>query len=504
MTLRQRARDVLRATESVALRWAKRVPFLRAKLEGQYEQMVSGMRQSLRPYRNELHNWQALPADGRAREELIQEMTALSARESARVDGGQVSGAVYHGGAEHSRFLAQIYAMHIHGNPLHSDVWPSLVKYEAEIVQMTATMLGADLSDESDGRVCGTVTSGGSESIFMAIKAYRDRARDRGITSPELVLPVSAHVGFDKACHYLGVRMVKIPVLADFRADVDAAQRAINRRTIALVGSAPGFPHGVIDPIEALSELARSRGIGFHTDSCLGGFVLPWARKLGYKVPAFDFKLPGVTSMSADTHKFGYAPKGTSVVLYRGLPLRRYQYFTAPDWPGGLYASPTAAGSRPGALSAACWAAMMSLGEAGYMDATKKILETAAFIKRGIAQIPGLHVLGDPLFVIAFAAPEGEDTFDIYRVLDAMSHRGWSLNGLHRPACVHICVTLKHTGEGIAQRFLDDLRASVEEVRAQPPGKGGLAPIYGLAGSLPFGGVVSDILARYLDVHYET
>jgi glutamate/tyrosine decarboxylase-like PLP-dependent enzyme len=501
MNLRRTVTEAWRSAERRALHVAKKIPFVRERMEAQYGSMVASMEKSLKPYRDELARHRALPTKGRERAALRAEMEALHEREEPRADGGFVSGAVYHGGAEHNRFLSEIYAMHCNGNPLHSDVWPSLTKYEAEIVQMTATMLGGDPEDRSDGRVVGTVTSGGSESIFMAIKAYRDFAREeRGITSPQLVIPNSAHVAFDKACHYLGVRLIKIPVGEDLRANVEETRSAIGRHTIAVVGSAPGFPHGLIDPIEELSELARARGVGFHTDGCLGGFVLPWAKRLGYAVPKFDFTLPGVTSMSADTHKYGYAPKGTSVVLYRGLQLRRHQYFTAPDWPGGLYASPTAAGSRPGALSAACWAAMLSIGEEGYLASTRAILEAAQKVKRGIAEIPGLRVIGDPLFVVAFAS-EG---YDIYRVLDAMSHRGWSLNGLHRPACVHLCVTLRHTAPGVVERFLSDLGAAVDEVRSKPAEPGGMAPLYGMAGSLPFGGVVSDILQRYLDVLYET
>jgi glutamate/tyrosine decarboxylase-like PLP-dependent enzyme len=160
-------------------------------------------------------------------------------------------------------------------------------------------------------------------------------------------------------------------------------------------------------------------------------------------VPPFDFRLPGVTSMSCDTHKFGYAAKGTSVVLYRGNELRHSQYFAVTDWPGGMYMSPTLAGSRPGALSAACWAALVTTGEQGYLDATRRILEAAAQIKRGIGAIDGLHVLGDPLFNVAFAADDPTQ-LDVYRVMDAMSERGWSLNGLHRPTCLHVCTTLRH------------------------------------------------------------
>ena len=237
----------------------------------------------------------------------------------------------------------------------------------------------------------GTVTSGGTESILLAMKTYRDWARERrGITDPNVVAPTTAHVAFDKAAQYFGFDLRRIPVGADFRGDVEEMEAAIDRHTIALVGSAPTFPHGVIDPIEPLADIALHRGLGMHTDACLGGFVLPFAERLGYPVPRFDFRVPGVTSMSADTHKFGYAAKGTSVVLYRGRKLRTFQYFTATEWPGGLYFSPTLAGSRPGALSAAAWAAMVATGEQGYLDATKRILEAAALIRKGIEDTPGL------------------------------------------------------------------------------------------------------------------
>jgi sphinganine-1-phosphate aldolase len=216
-------------------------------------------------------------------------------------------------------------------------------------------------------------------------------------------------------------------------------------------------------------------------------------------VPPFDFSLPGVTSMSADTHKYGYAAKGTSVVLYRGKELRRHQYYTVADWPGGLYSSPTFAGSRPGALSAACWAAMVSIGESGYTEAARRILATGAAIRDGVAAIDGLRVLGDPLWVIAFGATGG---LDVYQVMENMSQRGWSLNGLQRPPAVHLAVTLRHTQPGVAGRFLADLADSVAQVRANPGVSTGMAPVYGMAASLPEG-TVRDLLTAYLDLTFE-
>lgn len=503
MTLLDKTRERLRPHAervlSTAFRYAKRVPFVRERLEAEYATMLEEIRAAAKPYRDRAPSHIQLPARGHDRAALLAQIDALQAEEAGRWSEGFVSGAVYHGDREHIDFLNQVYARCSQANPLHADLWPSVVKYEAEIVAMTGHMLGSAHVGEED-EVCGAVSSGGTESIMLAMKTYRDQAREqRGVQHPQMVVPTTVHAAFDKASRYFGIEMIKVPVADDCRADVAATRKAITRNTVVVVGSAPAFPHGVIDPIEELSELARERGIGFHTDACLGGFVLPWARELGYPVPPFDFRLPGVTSISADTHKYGYAAKGTSVVLYRDKALRRFQWYTTTDWPGGLYMSPTFAGSRPGALSAACWAAMLSIGAEGYRAATRKILETAAKIRAGIEQTPGLRVLGDPLWVIAFAS----DEVDIYRVMDFMTHRRWNLNGLHRPACVHLCVTLRHTQEGVAERFLADLRDAVAHVRTAPSSKGGMAPVYGLAGSLPVRGAISDVLERYLDVLYE-
>jgi sphinganine-1-phosphate aldolase len=457
---------------------------------------------TIKQYRRQYETYAAIPKKGRDRESILSEMGEMKVLEEARWGEGFASGAVYNGDDDHIEFLNQVYAINSQANPLHPDLWPSATKFESEIVAMTANMMGgAEIGAMPGGpdEICGTVSSGGTESILLAMKTYRDWARHtKGITEPEMVRPATAHAAFDKAAEYFGIKNMRVPIGDGFRADVQAMKAAITGNTVVMVGSAPQFPHGLIDPIEELSEIARKRGIGFHTDACLGGFLLPWAEKLGYDVPPFDFRLPGVTSMSADTHKYGYAAKGTSVVLYRGHDLRHFQYFTTTDWPGGFYCSPTLAGSRPGALSAACWASMVATGEEGYLDAAKRILETAATIRNGVAAIPGLKVIGEPLFVIAFESPE----LDIYRVMDAMTERGWSLNGLYKPPCLHLCTTLRHTRPGVAGRFLTDLRAAVEYVKDNPSDQGKSAPLYGMANTIPDRGVVDDAMKRYMDGWY--
>ena len=455
------------------------------------------LERSMKPYREEFTTHAHIPTVGRGREEIIAEMEALYSREESRWQDGFMSGTVYHGDREHIDFLNRVYGIMSQSNPIHFDTWPSNIKFEAEVVSMTANMLGAEKTADE---IVGTVSSGGTESILLAIKTYRDWARDaKGITEPEMIVPTTAHAAFDKAARFFNVTPVRIPVGGDYRADVEGTRQAITENTVVIVGSAPDFPHGLIDPIEELSELAREHGIGFHTDACLGGFILPWTEKLGYDVPPFDFQLPGVTSMSADTHKYGYAAKGTSVVLYRTAELRQYQYYVATEWPGGLYLSPTLAGSRPGGLSAACWAAMVSIGEQGYMDAARRILRTGDLIKAGIGEIPELTVLGDPLFNIAF----GSDSLDIYAITDRLGEQGWGLNGLQRPPCAHICLTLRHAQPGVEERFIADLGEAVDHVKANPDLQGRMGSIYGMAGNVALGPVVRDIMNTILDMVYK-
>ncbi len=464
--------------------------------------LMASLEHQLKPYRGDpdVPAFAALPADGLARDDVAGLVERLAAAEEPRWRDGYASGAVYHGDPGHIAFLNRVYAAQSQTNPLHPDLWPSATKFEAEVVSMTAEMLGAG---HAVGQVTGTVSSGGTESIMLAMRTYRDFARERrGIARPEIVAPVTAHAAFDKASRYFDMPLIRTPLGDGFAADPAATEAAITENTAVVVASAPDFPHGIIDPVPAIAGLAAERGVGCHVDACLGGFVLPWAERLGYPVPPFDFRLPGVTSMSADTHKYGYAAKGSSVVLYRGTELRQFQFYKVADWPGGLYLSPTFAGSRPGALSATAWAAMVSIGEAGYTDAASRILRTGALVRDGVAAIDGLRVLGDPLWVIAFAAEPDAQEIDIYQVMEAMSARGWSLNGLQRPPAAHLAVTLRHTLPGVAERFLADLAASVAEVQANPEVRTGLAPVYGMAGSLP-DAAVRDLLGVYLDVLFE-
>jgi glutamate/tyrosine decarboxylase-like PLP-dependent enzyme len=378
-------------------------------------------------------------------------------------------------------------------------MYPSATKLEAEIVAMTAAMLHGEAAPD----VCGVVTSGGTESLAAQLLAYRERGRqEKGISHPQVILPVTGHVAVDKAAHYFGVEVLHAPLAADWRVDVDWVADHITPNTVALFGSAGNYPHGLVDPIPELGRLALDHGIGLHVDGCLGGFILPWGERLGYPIPPFDFRVPGVTSISADTHKFGFALKGTGVLLFRERALRRRQYFTAAEWPGGIYLSPGMAGSRSGGLIAATWAAMVGLGEEGYLTIAEAIFATAARVRAGIAAIPELEVIGDPTFLVAFRARDG---LDIFHVNDALIERGWRLNGLQRPPALHFCVTRPNTAPGVIDRFLADLAEAVDYARHPRQPEPASGALYGLAAAGDMGvAALHQMLEGALDAFYET
>jgi glutamate/tyrosine decarboxylase-like PLP-dependent enzyme len=343
-----------------------------------------------------------------------------------------------------------------------------------------------------DGAVAGCLTSGGSESILMAIKTYRDEARDKKphIAQPEAVVPISAHAAFEKAAHYFGVKLVHAPLGQDYKVDVAAVESLINANTILLVGSAPQYPHGVVDPIEALSRLALKHNLRLHVDACLGGFSLPFVKELGGDVPDFDFALPGVTSLSADLHKYAFAAKGVSALLYRNADIRKYQYFAYGDWPGGLFISPSATGTRPGGAIASAWAALKFIGRNGYLEITRSVLDTTKRLLAGIRAIPELYLLGEPpAGVFAFGAKE----LNTHALADLLEKKGWVIDQQTNPDCLHFMVTPAHAT--VAEDLLRDLRDSVDALKANPLlNQSESVALYGMKAMIPDPGIVNQCI----------
>lgn len=440
------------------------------------------MIKSLFPYFDEYGALTGMPQEGINRDTLREQVRDMATREDRSWENGRCSGTAYYGEHEHYHFLNEIFSAFSHVNAIQRDMCPSMNRFESEIVAMTLEMLHGDaVAIHGQGHTaCGALGFGGTESILNALLVYREKAKkERGITAPEIILPVTGHPAFVKGAHLLGLKPLIAPIVeATTHVDLDFVRDHINNNTIALIGSAGNYPYGTIDPIEDLSSLALQHGIGLHIDGCLGGFILPWGEQLGYEIPPFDFRLPGVTSISADTHKFGYGLKGTSVVCYRDRSYREYQYFLQPEWPGGSYASPGIAGSRSGGLIAATWAAMVSLGKSGYLQRAKAIFETSFAMQAAVTSHDSLYLRGTPTFCFAF---ESRD-FNVYHINDFMRHRGWRYNGVQRPDALHFCVTGPATRPGTVDAFRADLAEAVAYAQNPPAPQPQSSAFYGGAG----------------------
>lgn len=396
-----------------------------------------------------------LPAEGLSREQLQKEIASRRLADLKWKEGKSFC-LIYYPGDERAELVQEVYNLYFHENALNPMSFPSLRKFESEVVSMVAGLLGGGTE------VSGTMTSGGTESILMAVKTARDHARHLHpeIVKPEIVLPVTAHPAFDKACHYFDVTPVYVPVdTTSFRAKVCEVEKALSPNTILLVGSAPSYPHGVIDPIAELSALALKNKLLLHVDACIGGMLLPFIRKNDSTLPDFDFTLPGVTSISVDLHKYGYAAKGASVILYRNNNLRKYQFFVSTQWPGGIYGSPSLAGSRPGGAIASAWAALTGIGEKGYTEMAEATMRVTGLLKQEIASLPELEIMGDPdMSILAFNSTK----VNMYEVADELNLAGWHFERLQNPEGLHLTVNYIHT-EAIARQFLQDLKKAVQQ-----------------------------------------
>ncbi len=474
------------------MRW---LPSVQTKIDKEVDKTLAGMEKSVHKHSTGKSR-QSLPAKGLSVDSVIDEIKKLEQMATVDWKSGVVSGAMYNCSDDLTRLTTQVYGMCAWTNPLHSDLFPHVRKMEAEVVQWTLDLFNGGPQS------CGTMTTGGTESILMAMRAYRQIGYEKGIEYPEIVLSVSAHCAFDKAAEYFRMKLTHVPVDPVTRMiDLAAMKRAISSSTVVLVASAPHFPHGIVDPIQQVAKLGLRYKIGVHVDSCLGGFVVPFMEEAGFEMEPFDFRVDGVTSISADTHKYGFAPKGTSVIMYSSKSIRRMQYFVASDWTGGVYATPTICGSRAGSLIAATWATLMHMGRNGYVESTKKIVTTTRKIAAELSKVPGVYVVGSPkVNVVGVASNE----FDIFRVYEKLIERGWNLNGLQFPSSFHLCVTMLHTKEGVADKFVRDVSEVVAQVASDPKTAcSGAGAIYGTAQSIPDRSIVNELAKGFIDILYK-
>ena len=396
-----------------------------------------------------------MPASGRTWPELKTEMIERGAGD-ARWREGKTAVYVFNAGEDVAQVQKEAYTLYMSENGLGPLAFPSLKQMEEEVVGMGLHLLHAP---ENAG---GTITSGGTDSITMAVKTARDYLLANRNTTGQLnlVMPWSAHPAFDKAAMLMSLEVRRVPLRNDLLADIEKMEQAIDANTMMIVGSAPSFPYGLIDPIEALAELARRRDVWLHVDACVGGYIAPFVRMNGGEIPAFDFEVEGVTSMSADLHKYGYCAKGASTVLLRDAGLQQYMSFDCQDWPGGRMITPTLAGTRPGGAISAAWAVMNYLGVDGYRARHKLVTDAREAIEAGVTRL-GFQVLGKPqLGIVAF----GHKEVDVFAVYKHMFQRGWFTALTTEPRALHLMLSPFHAQ--VTDTYLEDLESSLKQVLA--------------------------------------
>ncbi|MFH1138398.1 MAG: aspartate aminotransferase family protein [Pseudomonadota bacterium] len=421
-----------------------------------------------------------IPKKGLTRDEVFKKLEEFHA---ADLDwrSGRVFGYIYDPGREAQEVSKQAYTMFLTENGLDFTVFPSLFRFETDLAAMAARHLNGGPD------VVGNFTSGGTESIILAVKTARDHWRKirPEIKTPEMVLPVTAHAAFHKAAHYLDVKAVAAEVdPRTFRADPEAVRRAITSNTILLVGSAPSYAHGVVDPIPELGKIALENGLLFHVDACVGGFMLPYFRRLGVEFPDFDFSVPGVTSMSLDLHKYAYAAKGASLVLHKDKELRKNQIFACSKWTGYTIINNAVQSSRSGGPMAAAWSVINFIGDEGYLEIARRKLEATRKITAGIEQIPGLRLMTQPdMCMFSFTS----DEINVFHVVDEMNSRGWYIQPqlAYAGSKENIHLSIGVSNVEWADKFLADLAECTEKARAMPAGQLVALVREGLAGVDP-------------------
>lgn len=411
----------------------------------------------------------SLPKTGMSRDQTLSSLDEMKAGD-VRWKEGRAFTLAYHAGDDVFDIAADAYRSFSGDNALNTAAFPSLRRIQEEVVEIAIGWLGGDAS------AAGFMTSGGTESILLAVKGSRERGRkERNIVNPNIVLPTSAHAAFEKACYYFGVESRRVDVGDDWRAVPEAMDRAIDENTVLLVGSAPQYPQGVVDPITEIAAIAASRGIGCHVDACMGGVSLHYLERLGHPLPPWNFAVEGVTSMSVDLHKFAYTAKGASVIAYKNKELRGYQTYVTENWLGGLYGSSGILGTKSGGSMAAAWAVIHHLGDDGYLRLTAAAKSAADQLVVGIVERPQLLLRARPdTTLVTFGAADPE-RLDIYAVADQLWRLGWFVDKQGPPSSLHLTVNAVHDGK--IEPFLVDLDAAIS-VAELKPGRGA-AGVYG-------------------------
>lgn len=442
--------------------YLKKIPYVKKKLEESEIELENSLQ-------TQCSNINNLPATGMKQKDILEWY-------DNKEDLNYVSGVIYYNNEKHYDFLFKIFKKYAFTNPLHPDIFPTIREMEIDIINMTINMFAGPKT------ACGNVTSGGTESILLACYTYREWARkEYGITNPNIVAFNSVHPAFDKACHYFGIKLYKVSSLFWMKCYV-------NRNTICVIGSAPTYGYGVVDPINELSSFCNYWNIPLHIDCCMGGFLMPFLQN-----NPVTFYNKGITSISADSHKYGNTFKGSSILLFRSFKYKKHQHFVKTDWEGGIYATPTLLGSKSGAMIATTWASMLSLGFDGYKNIARQIQNKLVRIKNEFQNNDDIQILGNPTInIIAFTSKN----LDIYKIVSKMPD--WKLSIMTNPASFHLCITSLHTEGGI-NKFIDDLKNAIILVKGNPNSKlSGTLAIYGSSAKVENSIFIDDVINQYV------
>ena len=434
------------------------------------------------------------PQVGRSPASILQDLEKLG-RKDVEWKKGKVWSLVYYLDEEHEDLLRRAYAAYASTNYLNSFIFPALQQMERDVVCMAAEMC-------NNPSAVGAMTSGGTESILLAVLAYRNRAWKKrgGKLRRDILAPATVHPAFEKAAHLFGLRLVRIPVCADKSLDVEALKARINAKTLMLVCSAPCYPCGVVDPVEEVAAIAREKDLPMHVDACVGGFLLPWAERLGRWKEPWDFRVEGVSSISLDVHKFGFGAKGASVILYRGMELMKHQFFISTEFPGGIFVSPTLLGTRSGGAISAAWSALQHLGVEGYLDIVSRLLDGADRLREFFSSVPELEQVGaSQLNILAFRTIDNQP--DTFVLADFLEKKGWRIDRQQFPQCIHL--TVLPTNLPVIEDFISDIREALEFAKSHPEATAeGNAAMYGVMARLPFRGMIEQEVSQLFEDLY--
>nr|QFG74441.1 MAG: pyridoxal-dependent decarboxylase conserved domain protein [Megaviridae environmental sample] len=461
----------------------KNLPYIKNKIDSERANIIQSIKHDLDEENTNVAKYNEIPTIGISQDSLVKIFDKIKNNTSYDYKNGNVSGSMYSKNEGLEQTIIKLFPYFHKSNPLHTNLFPSIRNMENELVTFMIKLF------DGSKDTCGTFTSGGTESILLACKTYRDYGYSRGIESPEIIASSTAHCAFNKACKYFNIKLILLPCLYDGTIDLVALKKSISKNTILIVGSTPSYNLGIIDPIDNLSDIALKYNIPLHIDACIGAFLINFTE---YK---YNFSLKGVTSISADYHKYGQSPKGASCIMYSDKKYMKHQYYIDVKWSGGVYATSTVAGSRCGNIVALTWATLMYTGKHGYLNNYCYIDTLRKHFIMKCNSIDELFIYGNPeLSIIAI----GSDSININILCDNLKKKKWSINVIQNPNGFHFCLTLYHT-EKIINKFIDDVKEILEDLRNKQFEK--FSPcIYGTIQKVNNTGIIEDVVVDYLNV----